>query len=79
MILGIPLDKIQRPLMRTRANDHQKVKDLMESISWSQIGLQEPVNSLFFLSPLKLLKLGHSFYLVECLLIPVVDKTDNEI
>jgi len=75
MILGIPLDKIQRPLMRTRANDHQKVKDLMESIS--QIGLQEPVNSLFFLSPLKLLKLGHSFYLVECLSIPVVDKIDT--
>ena len=46
MILEIPLDKIRRPLMRTRANDPQKVKDLMESIS--QIGLQEPVSSSLF-------------------------------
>ncbi|XP_073108105.1 uncharacterized protein [Elaeis guineensis] len=40
-ILELPLEKIRRPLMRTRANDPAKVKDLMESIQ--QIGLQEPV------------------------------------
>ncbi|XP_042391525.1 sulfiredoxin, chloroplastic/mitochondrial-like isoform X3 [Zingiber officinale] len=40
-ILEIPLDKIRRPLMRTRANDPLKVKELMESIRL--IGLQEPV------------------------------------
>lgn len=44
MILDISLDKIRRPLMRTRSNDPQKVKDLMESIS--QIGLQEPIDVL---------------------------------
>ncbi|ONK74840.1 uncharacterized protein A4U43_C03F10670 [Asparagus officinalis] len=44
VILDIPLDKIRRPLMRTRANDPQKVKDLMDSIS--QIGLQEPIDVL---------------------------------
>lgn len=43
MVIEIPLDKIRRPLMRTRANDQQKVKELMDSIS--EIGLQVPVNS----------------------------------
>ena len=41
VILELPLDKIKRPLMRTRANDPIKVKDLMDSIA--QIGLQVPV------------------------------------
>ena len=45
-ILELPVDKIRRPLMRTRANDPQKVKELMDSIS--EIGLQVPVR-LFFL------------------------------
>ncbi|XP_020531507.1 sulfiredoxin, chloroplastic/mitochondrial isoform X1 [Amborella trichopoda] len=40
LILEIPLEKIRRPLSRTRANDPVKVKDLMESIQ--EIGLQEP-------------------------------------
>ncbi|XP_010936521.1 sulfiredoxin, chloroplastic/mitochondrial isoform X3 [Elaeis guineensis] len=43
-ILELPLEKIRRPLMRTRANDPAKVKDLMESIQ--QIGLQEPIDVL---------------------------------
>lgn len=43
-ILELPLNKIRRPLMRTRANDPEKVKELMESIR--QIGLQEPVRKL---------------------------------
>ncbi|CAM9001621.1 unnamed protein product [Rhodiola kirilowii] len=38
MVVEIPLDNIRRPLMRTRANDQQKVKELMDSIS--EIGLQ---------------------------------------
>ncbi|XP_020531509.1 sulfiredoxin, chloroplastic/mitochondrial isoform X3 [Amborella trichopoda] len=42
LILEIPLEKIRRPLSRTRANDPVKVKDLMESIQ--EIGLQEPVS-----------------------------------
>lgn len=46
VILELPLDKIRRPLMRTRANDPQKVKELMDSIR--EIGLQVPVR-LFFL------------------------------
>lgn len=41
VILELPLDKIRRPLMRTRTNDSQKVKDLMDSIK--EIGLQVPV------------------------------------
>ncbi|XP_074564425.1 sulfiredoxin, chloroplastic/mitochondrial isoform X2 [Curcuma longa] len=43
-IMEIPLDKIRRPLMRTRANDPTKVKELMESIRL--IGLQEPIDVL---------------------------------
>ncbi|CAL9071415.1 unnamed protein product, partial [Musa textilis] len=43
-ILELPLNKIRRPLMRTRANDPEKVKELMESIR--QIGLQEPIDVL---------------------------------
>uniref|UniRef100_A0A6N2MY10 NB-ARC domain-containing protein n=1 Tax=Salix viminalis TaxID=40686 RepID=A0A6N2MY10_SALVM len=41
VILELPLDKIRRPLMRTRANDQNKVKELMDSIK--EIGLQVPV------------------------------------
>ncbi|RWR88540.1 sulfiredoxin, chloroplastic/mitochondrial [Cinnamomum micranthum f. kanehirae] len=44
VILEIPLDKIRRPLMRTRANDPKKVEELMESIR--EIGLQEPIDVL---------------------------------
>ncbi|CAA6658129.1 unnamed protein product [Spirodela intermedia] len=43
-VLEIPLDKIRRPLTRTRANDPVKVKELMESIR--EIGLQEPIDVL---------------------------------
>lgn len=46
MIKEIPLDKIRRPLMRTRTNDPVKVKELMESIR--EIGLQQPVTFDFF-------------------------------
>ncbi|KAL8513111.1 hypothetical protein ACS0TY_019331 [Phlomoides rotata] len=42
LILELPMDKIRRPLMRTRSNDPQKVKELMDSIS--EIGLQVPVS-----------------------------------
>uniref|UniRef100_A0A6N2MLE1 sulfiredoxin n=1 Tax=Salix viminalis TaxID=40686 RepID=A0A6N2MLE1_SALVM len=41
VILELPLDKIRRPLMRTRANDQNKVKELMDSIK--EIGLQVPL------------------------------------
>ncbi|PQP92392.1 sulfiredoxin chloroplastic/mitochondrial [Prunus yedoensis var. nudiflora] len=41
-ILELPLDKIRRPLMRTRANDPIKVQELMDSIS--EIGLQTPAS-----------------------------------
>jgi sulfiredoxin len=41
VIMELPLDKIRRPLMRTRVNDPEKVKDLMDSIK--EIGLQVPV------------------------------------
>ncbi|KAH6756840.1 sulfiredoxin [Perilla frutescens var. hirtella] len=44
VILELPLDRIRRPLMRTRSNDPQKVKELMESIS--EIGLQVPIDVL---------------------------------
>ncbi|KAL6282945.1 hypothetical protein ACE6H2_013874 [Prunus campanulata] len=52
VILELPLDKIRRPLMRTRANDPIKVQELMDSIS--EIGLQTPVstaNNLKLASP----------------------------
>ena len=39
--MEIPLDKIRRPLMRTRANDPAKVQELMDSIR--VMGLQVPV------------------------------------
>ena len=42
VFLELPLDKIRRPLMRTRANDPQKVQELMDSIK--EIGLQVPVS-----------------------------------
>ncbi|KAH9309420.1 hypothetical protein KI387_037331, partial [Taxus chinensis] len=44
VIAEIALDKIRRPLSRTRANNPDKVKALMESIA--QIGLQEPIDVL---------------------------------
>ncbi|GMH09456.1 hypothetical protein Nepgr_011297 [Nepenthes gracilis] len=44
VIMELPLDKIRRPLMRTRENDPQKVKELMESIR--EIGLQVPIDVL---------------------------------
>ncbi|KAF5742360.1 Sulfiredoxin isoform 2 [Tripterygium wilfordii] len=44
VIVELPLDKIRRPLMRTRANDPNKVEELMDSIK--QIGLQVPIDVL---------------------------------
>lgn len=44
VILELPLDKIRRPLMRTRSNDPNKVQQLMDSIS--EIGLQVPIDVL---------------------------------
>ncbi|KAK9989363.1 hypothetical protein SO802_029602 [Lithocarpus litseifolius] len=44
VIVELPLDKIRRPLMRTRANDPHKVKELMDSIQ--EIGLQVPIDVL---------------------------------
>ncbi|XP_057969885.1 sulfiredoxin, chloroplastic/mitochondrial isoform X3 [Malania oleifera] len=44
VVVELPLDKIRRPLMRTRANDPAKVKDLMNSIQ--EIGLQVPIDVL---------------------------------
>ncbi|CAN6803314.1 unnamed protein product, partial [Brassica oleracea] len=42
LIVELPLEKIRRPLMRTRSNDQNKVKELMDSIR--QIGLQVPID-----------------------------------
>ncbi|XP_038994997.1 sulfiredoxin, chloroplastic/mitochondrial-like [Hibiscus syriacus] len=44
VVLELPLEKIRRPLMRTRANDPNKVQELMDSIR--QIGLQVPIDVL---------------------------------
>ncbi|RYR14163.1 hypothetical protein Ahy_B04g070774 isoform B [Arachis hypogaea] len=44
VIVELPLDKIRRPLMRTRSNDASKVQQLMDSIS--EIGLQVPIDVL---------------------------------
>ncbi|XP_062026370.1 sulfiredoxin, chloroplastic/mitochondrial-like, partial [Rosa rugosa] len=44
VILELPVDKIRRPLMRTRTNDPVKVQELMDSIS--EIGLQVPIDVL---------------------------------
>ncbi|XP_021636490.2 sulfiredoxin, chloroplastic/mitochondrial isoform X2 [Hevea brasiliensis] len=44
VILELPLNKIRRPLLRTRANDPNKVQELMDSIK--QIGLQVPIDVL---------------------------------
>ncbi|XP_021285805.1 sulfiredoxin, chloroplastic/mitochondrial isoform X3 [Herrania umbratica] len=44
VILELPLDKVRRPLMRTRANDPNKVQELMDSIR--EIGLQVPIDVL---------------------------------
>ncbi|MED6156957.1 hypothetical protein PIB30_019079 [Stylosanthes scabra] len=44
VIVELPLDKIRRPLMRTRSNDATKVQQLMDSIS--EIGLQVPIDVL---------------------------------
>ncbi|KAB5532066.1 hypothetical protein DKX38_018736 [Salix brachista] len=49
VILELPLDKIRRPLMRTRANDQNKVKELMDSIK--EIGLQVPHGCDSFRNP----------------------------
>ncbi|XP_044507802.1 sulfiredoxin, chloroplastic/mitochondrial-like [Mangifera indica] len=42
VIVELPLDKIKRPLIRRRANDPNKVKELMDSIK--EIGLQVPID-----------------------------------
>ncbi|KAG6583783.1 sulfiredoxin, chloroplastic/mitochondrial-like [Cucurbita moschata] len=44
VILELPLEKIRRPLMRTRSNNPDKIKELMESIQ--EIGLQVPIDVL---------------------------------
>ncbi|KMT12201.1 hypothetical protein BVRB_5g101490 [Beta vulgaris subsp. vulgaris] len=44
VVLELPLAKIRRPLMRTRANDPQKVQELADSIK--EIGLQVPIDVL---------------------------------
>ncbi|XP_040368939.1 sulfiredoxin, chloroplastic/mitochondrial-like [Rosa chinensis] len=44
VILELPVDKIRRPLMRTRTNDPVKVQELMDSIS--EIGVQVPIDVL---------------------------------
>ncbi|KNA21839.1 hypothetical protein SOVF_039480 [Spinacia oleracea] len=44
VVLELPLNKIRRPLMRTRANDQHKVHELMDSIK--EIGLQVPIDVL---------------------------------
>ncbi|OIV89324.1 hypothetical protein TanjilG_23287 [Lupinus angustifolius] len=44
VIVELPLDKIRRPLLRTRTNDPNKVQQLMDSIS--EIGLQVPIDVL---------------------------------
>ena len=41
VILELPINKIRRPLLRTKSNDPEKVKELMESIR--EIGLQVPM------------------------------------
>lgn len=42
--MPLPLKSIRRPLKKTRKNDPDKVKALMESIA--VIGLQEPIDVL---------------------------------
>ncbi|OAE20543.1 hypothetical protein AXG93_948s1510 [Marchantia polymorpha subsp. ruderalis] len=44
VIIELPLEQIRRPLLRTRNNDPEKVKELMASIA--DIGLQEPIDVL---------------------------------
>ncbi|XBI35866.1 hypothetical protein VPH35_121493 [Triticum aestivum] len=44
VVMEIPLEDIRRPLMRTRANDPDKVQELMDSIR--VIGLQVPIDVL---------------------------------
>ncbi|XBI35867.1 hypothetical protein VPH35_121493 [Triticum aestivum] len=46
VVMEIPLEDIRRPLMRTRANDPDKVQELMDSIR--VIGLQVPVGIFSF-------------------------------
>jgi sulfiredoxin len=41
-VMELPVDKIRRPLGKTRANDQAKVEWLAESIK--EIGLQEPID-----------------------------------
>lgn len=68
VVVEIPLEKIRRPLMRTRANDPDKVKDLMDSIS--QIGLQVPVHL-----QMELLLVGFFFFF----LIPPFVSPENDL
>jgi hypothetical protein len=62
VIMEIPLDKIRRPLMRTRANDPAKVQELMDSIR--VIGLQVPVSICTVLSMKKRI-LSYSNFLMR--------------
>ncbi|KAK9845128.1 hypothetical protein WJX74_010885 [Apatococcus lobatus] len=43
-IKEVPVNKIRRPLGRTRSNDQEKVEALMDSIQ--EIGLKEPIDVL---------------------------------
>lgn len=72
MILELPLEKIRRPLMRTRSNDQNKVKELMDSIR--QIGLQVPVK---LLTPSLSLRSSHLISkLNNLILVCVTDRCD---
>jgi len=66
VILELPLDKIRRPMMRTRSNDQNKVQELMDSIS--EIGLQVPVitYSLFCVFLFKSIFTFWSLYISLC-------------
>eukprot|EP00249_Psilotum_nudum_P016679 c25941_g1_i4 orf=122-502(+) len=44
IIADVPLNQIRRPLLKTRSNNPDRVKALMESIA--EIGLQEPIDVL---------------------------------
>ncbi|KAK9840958.1 hypothetical protein WJX81_002601 [Elliptochloris bilobata] len=44
LVKELPVDQIRRPLSRTRTNNEEKVRDLMESIQ--EVGLQEPIDVL---------------------------------
>ncbi|KAG0482083.1 hypothetical protein HPP92_010167 [Vanilla planifolia] len=63
MILDLPLEKIRRPLMRTRANDPEKVKELMESIQ--QIGLRNLMHQRRGINDLLTFPLKRSFKMLN--------------